>query len=94
MDKSLKFYYHDGILYKRVRKDYALRALEKDHTLKFFLVGNRVHPCHFHAGEYKLATSPHTNEEILSQNWTIQLFYNNIMDRELGDALAYYIEVK
>jgi hypothetical protein len=83
-----------GTVYVRTRRDVAARRLNKDKTLRFFLVGCDVRPFHFFGG-WGLACGPDTLSDIESREGTLDLLYNNInhyLDRELGRYPVFYVE--
>jgi len=68
MKESKKIYTLNGINYIREGKNAALKSLKKDPSLKFFLVGSKVSPNHFHSG-FACATVPATVNKLLELGW-------------------------
>lgn len=82
---------HDGITYRRISVYLAAKALAKDPTLRWFVIGSNINEFHFFSG-WQLAHIPsHDMREAgiayCAQQWD---WYN---DRALGRAIA-YLEVR
>lgn len=99
-------YRKDGKVFKRTRKDIALKQIEKGKS--FFIAGSNVNELHFHSG-WHLAThiekiesidtektehSTHNYGKLLCIDDVKRMYnsFNYYLDRELGRYPVFYVE--
>lgn len=94
-------YTWSGIRFAQTRKDVAQRAILANPNRRFFIVGNKTNPSHFHSG-WQLATHVDTVSEFskrhlveCDQSYLDKQYnsFNFYLEPELGDRPIYYLEV-